>query len=329
VVTIGKITGGTARNVICDRVEIEGTLRTLKPETRAMLKEKLMEIPAAIAAAMGGSQFASSPLPQANLSAYSTTPFPLEKAHEVSSILGFTVLPQKLPNTRIAGEQWSESGKYLSVTNDEGIVRVFFNQGDVTLLQPPALNQEEAQAIARLFINNLNLLPDSISLNLYRVQYAMTQGYGSNVTNIPRSANTVTLTFTYQYKNYPLIVRDNLLHSIQVVIGSDKNVIKATLDLPPIIDNVPKSVQIPSLNEAKQRVAEGRAVLFEAIPSKVFEGADDPDYTQVAITESDYVFVYNPEVNMLIPTYRFRGIAPDKTVKNLMYQTTYLVPAME
>jgi amidohydrolase len=55
VVTIGKITGGTARNVICDRVEIEGTLRTLKPETRAMLKEKLMEIPAAIAAAMGGS----------------------------------------------------------------------------------------------------------------------------------------------------------------------------------------------------------------------------------------------------------------------------------
>lgn len=61
VVTVGKITGGTARNVICDRVEIEGTLRSLKPETRAMLKEKLKELPAAIAAAMGGSATAAIP----------------------------------------------------------------------------------------------------------------------------------------------------------------------------------------------------------------------------------------------------------------------------
>lgn len=55
VVTLGKITGGTARNVICDHLEIEGTLRTLKPETRTMLKKKLHEIPAAIATSMGGS----------------------------------------------------------------------------------------------------------------------------------------------------------------------------------------------------------------------------------------------------------------------------------
>ncbi len=54
VVSLGKITGGTARNVICDHVEIEGTLRTLKPETRAMLKKKLNEIPSAIATSMGG-----------------------------------------------------------------------------------------------------------------------------------------------------------------------------------------------------------------------------------------------------------------------------------
>ncbi len=54
VVSFGKITGGTAKNVICDRVEIGGTLRTLKPETRAMLKAKLARIPAAIAGALGG-----------------------------------------------------------------------------------------------------------------------------------------------------------------------------------------------------------------------------------------------------------------------------------
>jgi metal-dependent amidase/aminoacylase/carboxypeptidase family protein len=55
VVTLGKIYGGTARNVICDQVRMEGTLRTLKPETRAMLKEKLIALPASVAAAMCGS----------------------------------------------------------------------------------------------------------------------------------------------------------------------------------------------------------------------------------------------------------------------------------
>ncbi len=55
VVTLGKISGGTARNVICDQVRIEGTLRTLKPKTREMMKQRLMTMPKAIAEAMGGS----------------------------------------------------------------------------------------------------------------------------------------------------------------------------------------------------------------------------------------------------------------------------------
>ncbi len=55
VVTFGKITGGTARNVICDQVRMEGTLRTLKPETRALLRQKLYTIPKSVAQAMGGS----------------------------------------------------------------------------------------------------------------------------------------------------------------------------------------------------------------------------------------------------------------------------------
>ena len=55
VVSLGRIAGGAVKNVICDRVEIEGTLRTLKPETRAMLREKILSLPGSIAAAMGGS----------------------------------------------------------------------------------------------------------------------------------------------------------------------------------------------------------------------------------------------------------------------------------
>jgi metal-dependent amidase/aminoacylase/carboxypeptidase family protein len=55
VLSLGKIEGGTARNIICDNVRIEGTLRTLRPETRAMMKEKIMMLPKSIAEAMGGS----------------------------------------------------------------------------------------------------------------------------------------------------------------------------------------------------------------------------------------------------------------------------------
>ena len=39
VVTIGRITGGTARNVIPDRVQLNGTIRTLDPESRVAATE--------------------------------------------------------------------------------------------------------------------------------------------------------------------------------------------------------------------------------------------------------------------------------------------------
>jgi amidohydrolase len=43
VVTIATIAGGTARNIIPDAVKFGGTVRTLKPETRAMAKQRLYE----------------------------------------------------------------------------------------------------------------------------------------------------------------------------------------------------------------------------------------------------------------------------------------------
>lgn len=55
VVTLGKIEGGTARNIICDQVRIEGTLRTLRSEIRALLKEKITSLSEGIAEALGGS----------------------------------------------------------------------------------------------------------------------------------------------------------------------------------------------------------------------------------------------------------------------------------
>ena len=53
-ISITKIHGGTAYNVIDDEVKLSGTIRTFKPETRSFLEQKIREISEGIAKAHGG-----------------------------------------------------------------------------------------------------------------------------------------------------------------------------------------------------------------------------------------------------------------------------------
>lgn len=53
VLTIGKIEGGTAQNIICDEVRMCGTLRTANAELRRMMIERITEIAQGVSAAMG------------------------------------------------------------------------------------------------------------------------------------------------------------------------------------------------------------------------------------------------------------------------------------
>ena len=55
VLTMGKIEGGTAANVIPDTVTMEGTVRTVSRETRAMMEEKIRQIACHGAEALGAS----------------------------------------------------------------------------------------------------------------------------------------------------------------------------------------------------------------------------------------------------------------------------------
>ena len=54
VITLGSVHGGTASNIVADSVVIQGTLRTLDPELRVHLLERIAELAAGIAAAMRG-----------------------------------------------------------------------------------------------------------------------------------------------------------------------------------------------------------------------------------------------------------------------------------
>ena len=53
VLSLGMIYGGTAGNIICDRVSLRGTLRTANGEIRAMMKRRIAEVASGVAAAMG------------------------------------------------------------------------------------------------------------------------------------------------------------------------------------------------------------------------------------------------------------------------------------
>ena len=53
VVTVGIIQGGTARNIIPETVTLSGTVRTLRPETRAMARERVCAVAQGVAAGMG------------------------------------------------------------------------------------------------------------------------------------------------------------------------------------------------------------------------------------------------------------------------------------
>jgi amidohydrolase len=53
VLTFGVINGGTAQNIICDKVVLNGTLRTANSEIRAMMEKRIAEVSENIAAAMG------------------------------------------------------------------------------------------------------------------------------------------------------------------------------------------------------------------------------------------------------------------------------------
>lgn len=54
VVHVGKIQGGTANNVIADRVVLEGTTRAVSFETRKKLRNQLIQLVEAVASSFGG-----------------------------------------------------------------------------------------------------------------------------------------------------------------------------------------------------------------------------------------------------------------------------------
>ncbi|MFC4557745.1 M20 family metallopeptidase [Virgibacillus kekensis] len=103
VVTIGKINGGYGHNVIADKVELEGTIRTYNPEIRERLKERFHTITNQVVQAFDGE------VEIEYLEGYPATintPEWAEVAREsATKMLGDDAVPQVNPS--LAGEDFS------------------------------------------------------------------------------------------------------------------------------------------------------------------------------------------------------------------------------
>jgi len=54
VITIGKINGGTQDNIIADRIEMSGTIRTIRADTKELVHKRMGDIVEGIASSLGG-----------------------------------------------------------------------------------------------------------------------------------------------------------------------------------------------------------------------------------------------------------------------------------
>ena len=107
-ISITKISGGTAYNVIDDSVKMGGTIRTFKPETRAFYEKKLNEISSGIAKANGA---------DADVEFHLTNKYPptinSKKESEFAANVAKKIFGESNVNTNIEPSMGGEDFSYL------------------------------------------------------------------------------------------------------------------------------------------------------------------------------------------------------------------------
>ena len=124
-ISITKISGGTAYNVIDDSVKMGGTIRTFKPETRAFYEKKLNEISSGIAKANGA---------DADVEFHLTNKYPptinSKKESEFAASVAKKIFGESNVNTNIEPSMGGEDFSYLLEKKPGSYL--YIGQGDET-----------------------------------------------------------------------------------------------------------------------------------------------------------------------------------------------------
>ncbi len=146
-ISITKISGGTAYNVIDDSVKMGGTIRTFKPETRAFYEKKLNEISSGIAKANGA---------DADVEFHLTNKYPptinSKKESEFAANVAKKIFGESNVNTNIEPSMGGEDFSYLLEKKPGSYL--YIGQGD---------KNHEAHLHTTKYDFNDNLLPVGVN----------------------------------------------------------------------------------------------------------------------------------------------------------------------
>ena len=146
-ISITKIHGGTAYNVIDDNVKLGGTIRTFKPETRSFFEKKIHEIASGIAKANGA---------EADVEFHLTNKYPptinSKKESEFAANVAKKIFGDKNVNTNIDPSMGGEDFSYLLEKKPGSYL--YIGQGD---------NDHKAHLHTTKYDFNDNLLPIGVN----------------------------------------------------------------------------------------------------------------------------------------------------------------------
>lgn len=264
---------------------------------------------------------------------YQTIPINLEQeSNRVARTLGV--------NSEMKFEQTSRGEFYTWKTNDINLTvggpAFELSYGMLTSEATDYIKQTQTfyEAMARDFINKLNIIPNTASLVTNSVNYvsSITESMGE-LNTTPSKAKHIIINFNLVLNNLPLMLEPPNQVAYTIKINSKNQVESFFGHLYPQIGRVNQNIQIISLSNAKTMLLNGNGVLLS---SEIKPQADD-DLTNdklnlplIQINSVNLSYYFIKDQNLLIPVYLFKGLAESKNVTGLTntVETLTLVSAL-
>lgn len=191
----------------------------------------------------------------------------------------------------------------------------------------PAMSFSSASPVALQMLQDHQLIPPSNPLILEGGEYINTDGYNARLVTSNQKANQTRLSYAYTLEGLPLFLSTQPLSSITVTLNPDGRLGGLTYyRFPQVLYKTP--VNPISQEEAVSLLKQNKGTLVSASSEKLTESAQELNFSQANIRQSDFVYIFLPDQEKIIPVYRFFGTAPSTTT-SIVYNVCYLVPAIK
>lgn len=208
----------------------------------------------------------------------------------------------------------SENGITLNYDEDIQTITLEYAQGS-TASNPAIPPDKEAGIVAKDKLEEIGLWPFSEGyITSYRYYY--TQVYSYYETQVRDEASLIGVNFSTRIEEIPLISSRINSGEIEVLMNSNKQVIKISYTYRPVSEEIVATYPIKSISTALSKIASGEREVISSF------GNEDPE----AITITEVTFAYKIELNdqeYLQPVYVFEG------TDNNDQLVTIIVPAID